>query len=490
MDEQNQHSSEHILFDSEIDTSAIDTSAIDTSSFLIHPCTTPPMHQEVSMHLPCDDEDDMQSQSIVNADDQSFMINLPNETQLRITDSIVNLIQSRVFQDLRKAFNAKIENYFEGLFISQLEAMVDTKISEIAANMSSQTNRNTSTMHNTTRHNISNSEEGLSNVEKLLEDRIDPKMNKNDTKIEELERAIGKINNEIKAIQTNHKTFVEQTDNNLAKQMQNKEDSMQRISCIEDANAKLALAQDAQEQYGRLDILKIKGIPTPNPNICEDTTDVVVDFLDRYLNLNVSEYDISVSHRMYIHAEKMKEGPRYIPSIYVKFVNRSLVHKILSRRHLLKKANKVTGLNLSIEENLTLKRRKIMERVEKELPHYKHKWVKNGNIFVRKDRHSRPVKVIDEKVLDLLLSQEALPYENCQKDRNSAHCTSVSLPEATRQGNTSIQVQSHSNSYATIVQSTPISIPPFPFRHTIHPIAINSMYKSKSKTPINLNSSV
>ena len=56
------------------------------------------------------------------------------------------------------------------------------------------------------------------------------------------------------------------------------------------------------------------------------------------------------------------------------------------------------GQRMFLRENLTLERMQLLERVEKELHSYQYKWVKDWNIFVRKDTNSRAIKVHSEKV--------------------------------------------------------------------------------------------
>ena len=92
---------------------------------------------------------------------------------------------------------------------------------------------------------------------------------------------------------------------------------------------------------------------------------------------------------MSIPADKLKYGKQYLPPIYVKFVHRSVVHEILRKRHLLRNAQNEKygikyGQKYGIRENLTLCRKILLERCEKELTSYRYGWVKNGNILVRK----------------------------------------------------------------------------------------------------------
>ena len=421
-----------------------------------------------------------------------------------ITKIDLAAMQGHILQKLTVVYNEKLRQFFMNEFDDKLEKLVDVAIKEMAMNSSTYNKSCHDTSYNCTMETrIASLEDEVVRINRELDklntikEGLENRMEGQEEMFAQKSILARNLQNENEQLKRKNKILQEQADEKLAQQIQTEEHRkaneslMQRITNVEETNAKIVVAQDALEQYGRLDILKIKGIPTPPKYVKEDTTDVAVDFLDRFLNLNVSKYDISVSHRQYIHAEKKKEGQNYIAPIYVKFVNRALVQKILARKHLLKKANEVTGLNLSVEENLTLTRRKILERAEKELPNYQFKWVKNGKVFIRKNHHSKPLKLIDEKTLDFLIAQEApSPLENTKPEESNLPPTSALTPEVARRHSKTVYARSRLGSYASILQSTPVSIPPFPFKHTFHPTAINEVYKFKSKILTNLNSSV
>ena len=176
------------------------------------------------------------------------------------------------------------------------------------------------------------------------------------------------------------------------------------------------MAQDDQEQYTRREILEFLNIPIQYK---ENTTELIIHFCRYYLGIHINKYDISTSHRMVIAEEKKKYGSEYIPPIYCKFVNRSIVHLIMQSKHRLKNARNNLDQKFIIRENLTLHRRLLKDRVDKELHSYHFKWVKNGNILVRKNKWSKAVKILSEEVLENLLktlnNQRLAP----SKDRNS-----------------------------------------------------------------------
>ena len=59
--------------------------------------------------------------------DQSFVFDLSEGSQMHISNSIINLIHSRVFHNLRTVFNRKVETFFARHFDQQLEAIVEEK---------------------------------------------------------------------------------------------------------------------------------------------------------------------------------------------------------------------------------------------------------------------------------------------------------------------------------------------------------------------------
>ena len=165
----------------------------------------------------------------------------------------------------------------------------------------------------------------------------------------------------------------------------------------------MAVQADEALQYPRREIVNFLKIPLQGSRRRpEDPYNVIIQFAQRYLNINVKLSDISICHRQVIPTEKKKLGRRYIPPIYCKFLHRSLVHKILARRHLLKNCFNRFGDHLDIEENLTPTRRLLWEDVNDKLSSFNRKWIKNGSIFVKKDAKSSPIKIKSELVLNQL----------------------------------------------------------------------------------------
>ena len=201
--------------------------------------------------------------------------------------------------------------------------------------------------------------------------------------------------------------FLIHYDENYAEMMQEIETNKLQPKAIQEMEAeiqKLKEICDALEQYSRHEILEFHEVPYCKGHgkiHNEDTTEAIVELVTNYLGINISKFDISVSHRMNLPANKSS-----VPPIYCKFVHRSLAHKILRRSHWLKsKPNRIVN-KIQIKPNLTLIRRTLFERAEKELKTYKHTWSKNGNVFVRKNNRSKAIKVNTEEKLEELIASK------------------------------------------------------------------------------------
>ena len=200
----------------------------------------------------------------------------------------------------------------------------------------------------------------------------------------------------------------------------------EKIKCLEMVCEELARAVDKLEQYSRLETPEFHGIPPPSArnlyrNGRENTSETIVDFCRYHLNIEINKYDISISHRMPIQEEKRKYGEEYIPPIYCRFVNRSVAMLCMERKHLLKDAHNNRNGKYVIKQNLTLQRRLLRDRAEEKLHSYKFKWVKNGTVWVRKERNSKPIKVVSDEVLDDLIKNQDDPKSIRRKQNISMH---------------------------------------------------------------------
>ena len=144
---------------------------------------------------------------------------------------------------------------------------------------------------------------------------------------------------------------------------------------------------DDLQQYGRRDILEFWGIAQDKN---EDTTYLILDFLNSILGLKLTRYDISVSHRQRT-PYSTKDKSRNPDPIYVKLVNRFVKNDILYLKR--KYMNRMKQTDVFILENLTQRRRELLAAAKEKLVDFKFVWVKEGNIFARKHSSSRVHKI-------------------------------------------------------------------------------------------------
>lgn len=221
-------------------------------------------------------------------------------------------------------------------------------------------------------------------------------------KILTIEESISDLTQKAKQLQV---SLDEQVARNMTIETQSNVNA-QKIDKVEKTCEKLGTGQDSIEQQGRKETVEFHGIPFQfDEHGREDTDLIVVEFCRKYLDIKIKRSDISISHRQIHPDEKRKQGDQYVPSIYCKFVNRSTARLCIKRRYLIKDL-KYRGNSIFLRENLTLSRRMLWERVQRELPHFQQKWVKNGKIFVRKYRQSFTTTILCEKDLNLLIEKQ------------------------------------------------------------------------------------
>ena len=153
--------------------------------------------------------------------------------------------------------------------------------------------------------------------------------------------------------------FIRQSDKNLAEQMV----YIDRLKGVEAHCEQIVVDVDRIDQYNRQYILNFLRILNRGTKACpERPYDVIIEFLRRHLGIFISKRDISICHRQDIPSERRKLGKNYIAPIYCKFVNRSVVHAILEKRHLLKNIRNEANQPYLIKSNLTPTRRLLLKR--------------------------------------------------------------------------------------------------------------------------------
>ena len=340
-----------------------------------------------------------------------LMQNNPVENS-EVLDMNLGTMKQEILRELTVIFNKTVTFFFNNDVQSSLEGLVEAKFTDIA----NQSTANASVLDQT-----------IPTVKRDIEERVnqleltsEQKMNQINAKVDELMKEAEKKNLQIINLTEQNEKLAREvtslTNENLslherdAKKDQPSEVAAavnQRLSVLERKVDDVTVDVDKVQQYTRLETAEFKGIPKQgSSHHPEDCYEIIKEFCDRYLNVTVRRYDISIAHRQFNPAEKRKEGRNYIPAIYVKFVNRFVARKILKRKHQLKNFRNRYGGKFSICENLTLTRRLLWDSTESELSSYRFKWIRNGNIFVKKDAKSRPIKIVSENVLNQLIEEQ------------------------------------------------------------------------------------
>ena len=323
-------------------------------------------------------------------------------------------MQVEILKQLTDTFNKRIQDFFTNDFDGKLQQIVK-EIANTSENTSQLDSGGVELRLNTLEQQISPLlEVNIDKVQTFLEELKDTREELENCKIDSENRKteLAQLRLESEDVCRQRDELQQEVDRHLAEKIQQEEVEksingyIHKINALELKQAQYEIQLDNQEQQGRKNILDFGEIPYQGPD--EDTSEVIIDFLDYYLGISIRKYDIDISHRMTIASEKKKHGNNYIPPIYVKFVNRSWAYEILKRRHMLRYERNRFGKKFYIRENLTLKRRMLKERTENELTTFRYIWVKNGNIFARKDSRSRAVKITDDAVLNKLLQESEL----------------------------------------------------------------------------------
>jgi len=156
------------------------------------------------------------------------------------------------------------------------------------------------------------------------------------------------------------------------------------------------------EQYGRRNMLDIRGIP----RMKEENTDDLVLKIAEIINIQLDSNDIEVSHR----TSSQKDAP-----IIVKFLarhKRNLFYK--NRMNLQGKTVENIGYEFGkcknkifVNESLTAKNGMIYKTAREKLKVnnlFKHVWTVNGQILVRKDDNGKKIILRSLKDINDLLS--------------------------------------------------------------------------------------
>ena len=178
-----------------------------------------------------------------------------------------------------------------------------------------------------------------------------------------------KVNDEVKSLESKVETLAEEK--NLLKR---------RVD-------KLTEDLDEMEQYSRSCLIFV-GIKETG-DLPEDTNKVILDVCINKLGLNLTQEAIDKSHRLRpVREARIEQGHEVTPSprpIIVKFTNDHHRSTVFSSKRKLK------GSPVSIMENLTAHRVKLMQQA-KALVGHKQVWSLDGRLFAVKEGKKKRIK--------------------------------------------------------------------------------------------------
>ena len=394
-----------------------------------------------------------------------------------INASAANEIYKRVLKDLQPTFSRGAVDFFQQ-FEHRLESIVDLKFNCSTYLETLQQQHGTALSAATSASQTSALEARLNKFDEDYEnfmdkyDKFNKRNDKRETTHESLTSQIESVKADITVLDRELKDLRQNTDEQLAKSIQDCQAPLvanacpptplePRVRCLETLSEQYSALLDEIDQYNRQYILEFLNIVNRGRRAYpERTTDVILQFLWKFLGMRISCRDISICHRQDNPSLRKKMGRNYIMPIYCKFLNRSVVHEILRRRHLLKNARNELNNPYIIRENLTFNRRLLWDSVQENLGHFRYKWVKRGKIYVRQHANSEVIKVLSERVLNDLTAKKSLPGASLSGRQES---TQTSLPQRTRRSPDLSNKGKYANRYASIVNSSN-----FPRRSDIH----------------------
>ena len=338
-----------------------------------------------------------------------------------------NTLKAEILSEVTQIFNQRIELYFNRDFSPALEAIVDANYANYQSDVNGSILNQTSAK--------CDCDGRISKLEDMLNPQHEDYVNK------EVSKNFGHVENLLAEVKTLTQANQKLTEENTMLREQFNQNVLtvdsslnQRVMAIENKVHNVEDKMDDGEAHNRKNTLELKGVPDQGTfKKQEDCYEIVKNFCNYYLNFTVRTYDIDIAHRQYNPEEKKRLGKKYIPSIYVKFVNRHVANQIFKRRNRLKNERNRFGGKLSIERNLTRRRKRLLDLAQKELTSYHFKWTTNGDIFVRKEKRSRSIRIINEKMLNDLISAQNCPPNNHvvqqpQKQQSVDDVTTSALP--------------------------------------------------------------
>lgn len=342
---------------------------------------------------------------------QELSIHKEDQMFADLCKNISDFLRSNIATSIDQIIQEKLDNYI-------IDQVIDGKVDTFMKGYMDEKHRELVPANQPTGNDDEIQADNKDESQADNKDEIQAKINENSTNIKLIEEKIEQNATNLESLKKTLTEFQVETDRKVAVKLQNEESNN---SDLKNRVVKLEAKADNTEQYTRRETIEFHRIPSENTYYRrEDPTNMIVNFCARHLDIKITRDHISVCHRQIIEADKKRLGKKYIPPIYCRFVNRSLMLLCLERQSWLKNVRNRFGQKIFLKENLTLERRQLWERVKNELHSFRFKWIKDWKIMVRKDEHSKPMRIYSEKVLESLLKdQPAAPDPSTTPRPNS-----------------------------------------------------------------------
>ncbi|XP_039278914.1 uncharacterized protein LOC120350318 [Nilaparvata lugens] len=187
---------------------------------------------------------------------------------------------------------------------------------------------------------------------------------------------------------------------------------------LERENAALKERVEDLEQYSRINMVEIRGLPQ-QPN--EDLNSMVYN-ISSALGCQIGEDAIDVCHRL------GRAGPEGPAPVVVKFIRRTDKNTLLQKRRVKRDFSTRhidcnTDQPIYINECLSPSRRKLfsLARSAHKEHRFKFLWVRDCKILMRKQEKSPVIELKSSGQLDMLLSQSSFTIHDVDNSKASAN---------------------------------------------------------------------
>lgn len=210
----------------------------------------------------------------------------------------------------------------------------------------------------------------------------------------ELGKSIEFCHEKLDACLKNQENYAKKLEETLNRLEEVKRDNLM----LQKENKELKIRIEDLEQYSRINMLEIHGIPVqPQDNPAE-----LIKKVGNALDVNLQDCDIDACHRINTHPTSQLPSP-----IVVKFCRRSTKEELLHRRRVKRNLNTLDiGFTLSsqiyINESLCPARRRLLAKCRqlRRSADIKFLWTRNGKIFMRKEDTSLVHNITTEEDLE------------------------------------------------------------------------------------------